>query len=160
MPTLDVAIFETADLHSHCDYNYNDPWRAAKRAKTWIEGAFSNTNNWSVSVTIGDETPNPKNEGGCHQEFTQCCLCSCNNSISQDCMYNNLFDYWGDWLWEASCKDPHTEATDCNLLLTNYRDGGGLGTSELLSPVWGKPLLNCLPPFSVIKTRTKLWRPS
>lgn len=140
MPTLDIGLFETRDLYYHCDNEYGDPWRAANRAKTWVEGTFSNTDNWSVSVTIGDKRPNPKYEGPKDKTFTQCCLCTCDSGIIADCTYNTLYDWWSDWLWESSCKDPHLEATDANLLLTNYEDGGGLGGGRTAVACVGKEI--------------------
>lgn len=61
MPTMDIAVFQTQSLTSYCDSNYNDSFRAANRAKTWIEGAFDNTTNYTASVSIANSTPDPKN---------------------------------------------------------------------------------------------------
>lgn len=138
MSTLEVGIFQTKDLSSHCSYEYNDSQRAAKRAKTWVEGTFSSTDGWDVSVNIADEQPDPKVEGGAQNSFTQCCLCTCDSGVIAECTYNTMFDYWGDWLWEATCKDPHFEAADANLLLTDYEDGGGLATSRTAVACMGR----------------------
>lgn len=129
MPTMQVSIFQTNDLTSYCNSNFGEPFRAAKRVKTWTQGVFNNTKNYDVSITIGDKTPDPLIEE-CQKSFTQCCLCTCDNQIDEDCTYNHLWDYWTDWTDQADCKDPHVFEKDANLLLSNERNGVGLGGGQ------------------------------
>ena len=124
--THDVVLFETYDLQNYCDDNYGSSWRAANRAKTWIEGAFDQTSDYDVTVSIAtDSAPNPPQEGPARDDFTTSCLCH----WQYNCTYNNLWVWWVDWLNNSDCKDPHDDANDCRMLLTNY-DSSGLGSSK------------------------------
>lgn len=53
--TFDVRVYETRALYDHCDTELGDGFQAQKRAKTYIEGAFSNVEEHSVNVTTYSE---------------------------------------------------------------------------------------------------------
>ena len=122
--SYDIEIFETYELQTSMDDEYDNAWQAAERAETWIKGAFKSNSGHEATVGIAkDSEPDPGQEGSAGDSFDQGCICYENR---YRCSYNNLFDWWGDWL-QADCKDPHEDADDCRLLLTNYSRGGGLG---------------------------------
>jgi hypothetical protein len=126
--SYNIEIFETDELQTSMDDEYNDAWQAAERAETWIKGAFESNSGHEATVGIAkDSEPDPGQEGPAGDSFDQGCICAEN---TYRCSYNNLFDWWGDWL-QADCKDPHEDADDCRLLLTDYSRGGGLGAGDI-----------------------------
>lgn len=65
MSEWQIALYETNSLWNHCDTEYGDGFRAQKRAKTYIEGAFEairnqypDVPNHTVDVLTPTQTPN------------------------------------------------------------------------------------------------------
>lgn len=126
MPTLDLTIYQTFDLTNYCSNNFSNEYRSRDRAATWISGAFNDTSDYDINITKADTTPDPPQEGPIQDSFSAQCLCT------QDftCDYNNLFDWWTDWLDSLDNCNDGPKAADANLLLTNWDKGGGLGEAS------------------------------
>jgi hypothetical protein len=131
--SFDIEIFETRELQISMNDEYDNTWRAAERAENWIKGAFDGNSSYEATVGIAkDSEPDPKIEGPAGESFEQSCICH----WEYTCSYNNLFDWWGSWL-SSECKDPHDDAEDCRLLLTDY-SGSGLGGGDKAVACVGK----------------------
>jgi hypothetical protein len=112
--TFDVAVFATDGVRGA----NGDPRDAARRAKAWIEGAFTHPENpYEVSVTVGTAVP-PTPDESVFGERSGTAPCG------DDRTWNHLLEWWKDY-HTAECTDTVT-AADSHLLLS-AGDGGGLG---------------------------------
>ncbi len=122
MTTLDIHIWQTEELTEYCKNNYSEDYRAAKIAKTYIEGAFSQSGGYSADVDTKTTTPFPKVQGPAGKSFEQTATCDSSETI----YYDSVLDYWSYQL-NYSCWD-YERAQHVDLLLTKY-DSSGLATS-------------------------------
>lgn len=122
MANFEIAVFVTKDVYDDNGYQARD------RVATFTEGAFGETSRHTVDVLRADETPNPPQEK-INSSVSGNCICD----WTLDCSWDNLLDWWDDWLIYSECNDSHTQAADCNLLVT-AADGGGLGGGRNSTP--------------------------
>lgn len=114
--TFEVAVYQTAKLSNHCYNEYGDTFRAQKRAKEFIEGAFAYSEHYVNVLTPSDEIYAP-------QEIVL-------DSFEDNYPCTNIlgtFSNLGQW-WDArieSCSDL-SHAGDVDLLLTNYDSEAGI----------------------------------
>lgn len=120
MGSFEVAVFTTSDLYWDCSSEFGDGYEARDIAAEFIEGAFSRSTNHTVTVLKPDTRVSAPQEQ-INDSFKAQPPCSGPIGTWED-----LRDWWDYWVNDAACKDPHTEAADCNLLLTGA-SGGGLG---------------------------------
>lgn len=127
MSDWEIALYQTYSLWDYCDTEYGDGYRAQKRAKTYIEGAFeairndySDVPDHTVTVLTPSSTPNAPQQA-IRPDFTS--KHPCYTGLG-DINYDNLVQWFSDW---TGCKDE-VRGQHCTALLTNgSNDGGGLG---------------------------------
>ncbi|MEZ3116230.1 hypothetical protein RYH80_09935 [Halobaculum sp. MBLA0147] len=92
-----------------------------KRAKTYIEGAFSNISGETASVTLGSQTVKAPQQA-CRPSFEAERPCFSDGTKKS---YDSLLQWWHEWL---SCNNARV--ADSNVLITNGDIPGG-GYSEV-----------------------------
>jgi hypothetical protein len=125
MTTYEISVFITQELYDYADQQFNDPRRPQYRALDFIEGAVEYWGDHTVNRVYPDKTPDPPYEcpdGSVNNSFCGPCICR----PLDRCCWNHMYDWWKDW-YQSSCKDPHAEAADCNVLLTKAHDCAGRG---------------------------------
>lgn len=125
MATYEISVFITDDLYRFADQKYGDPWRPRDRALKYIKEAVEYWGDHTVNRVYPDKQPDPPYEcpdGSVNNSFCGPCICEKNF----ECCWNHMYDWWKDW-YQSSCKDPHAEATHCNVLLTRAHDCQGRG---------------------------------
>lgn len=122
----EVAVWIPHDLARRCTEKYGDPWRAQKRAKTYIEGAFSRTKHQVRVKTPKIPVPNRN-----HTNYYVDKKAICDHHEYPDHTVD-WFDGWllnvawlRDWL-ESDCV-PWQPAAHSNIMITDgHNRGGGL----------------------------------
>lgn len=114
-----IAVYGTSGLVRRTTAEHGDPWRAQKRAKTYIEGAFSRTKH-KVEV-LTPRIPAPLRQHAIQRDFTKETVCD--HHETKD--YSTILGWFQDWL-EADCT-AWPVAEHSNILLTDgHNHGGGL----------------------------------
>lgn len=114
---FNISVYETKSLYDHCLSEYNDGWRAKKRAETFIEGAL---NRWGYSVNFEDTTDHIANPGTEKRDETfsdDCTLC---DPQGIDCTYRVL-GWFKEWV---ECGRPVGDQSSILLSNTSSPSGG------------------------------------
>lgn len=131
MTTYKIKVWQSGELYKFCDTWYDDAYRAAKVAKTYLEGAFhDHSDTADVSVPI-NTIPAPKEDCG---SFDGTDICDDDGHF-----WNSMFNWWRNYV-KANCTDV-TLARDTNLLIVaNSHCKGGKGTGQFAFACQGKSL--------------------
>lgn len=117
MSTFNIAVYETKRLYDYCSSEYNDGWRAKKRAETFIEGAL---NRWGYSVNFEDTTGHIANPGTEKRDETFSDDCDLCNPKGIDCTYRVL-GWFKEWV---ECGRPAGDQSSILLSDTSSPNGG------------------------------------
>lgn len=131
MATFEVAIFTTQQLYDDCSDEFYCYWcdpgyKGIEAAEDVVEEAFSHSDDHSVNVKTANSSEyivDPPVES-IHDSFRAHHPCDSSESYYR-AHYNNLRDYFIDWL-NGSCSDGHPTGADVRLLCS-AATGGGLG---------------------------------
>lgn len=139
---LEVTVFVSEELYQLGREKRSDGYHAGKVLTAYIEGAFEQTDEWDVDVTLAEARPDPPRDdltSGPGKSFGGECNCNSPKRYRQDCddpcCWPGLFRWFRDWYWDGwnprkrepipeTCGDPHARSTDANLLLTRGTGGG------------------------------------
>lgn len=136
MTTYKVKIWLSEKLINYSYSTWNEPYRAAKVAETYLEKAF---HNHADSADVSYSTTGiPVPQEGCGG-FDGTEICN-----DDDNYWNTLFDWWRNYA-RADCTDL-TLVRDTNLLITNhYECSWGWGDGHWATACCGKALLSANP---------------
>jgi hypothetical protein len=110
-------VYETKRLYDYCSSEYNDGWRAKKRAETFIKGALDR---WGYTVNFEDTTdhiPNPGSEKRDEEFYDDCDLCDPNGLEYK----YKVLGWFKEWV---ECGRPAGDQSSILLSSTSTSNGG------------------------------------
>jgi chitodextrinase len=132
---IQVTVFVTQQLYDYAERQGRDGYHAAEVTKAYLEGAFAQTDQFDVDVTIGEVTPigpgrdDPMISGDDDPPVTAPCPCH----TSRLCNYGSKVRWVRDWYWNEwegghpttdHCGDHHARSIDANLVVGRGIGGG------------------------------------
>lgn len=133
--SFEIAVYHTTKLANYCDETYGNSERARNRAKTFIEGAFGESNHTCNVLTPSTEINAPQEEPKSSFNATYPCSDVPGTFSSLVGWFDAAFD---------NCSNLST-AADADLLLTNDPGEAGISVGNQFACSAGGPNIADLP---------------